>query len=276
MTEWLQAEWINKASRFPEKRIQTQTEDLFNPITKTKIKSFSSCYQKAAISKAGKQVATDIDRQIMGRLVVVSQTREVDLETLFGYKLSSVPLSLFNLDGTMRKCCKSDLLKELERDLAVDELEETDETTLTAIDFMVLVRIICTETSKCNTFGDLSDALFKAVTGMFKYGSKIDVVCDRYDIKDSIKGSERVPRGQVRMQEVKLFSESTPVPKQRSKLFSNPKNKQNIFNFVFNDWTVKARRLLKENEKLTLSGGFKDRQTALQITRHSQANIDAL
>ena len=78
------------------------------------------------------------------------------------------------------------------------------------------------------------------------------------------------------MQEVKIFSESTSVPKQRSKLLSDPKNKQNICNFVFNDWTVKARRLLKENEKLTLSGGFKDGQTALQITRHSQANIEAL
>ena len=78
------------------------------------------------------------------------------------------------------------------------------------------------------------------------------------------------------MQEVKSFSESTPIPKQRSKLLSDPKNKQNICNFVFNDWTVKARRLLKENETLTLSGGFKDGQTALQITRHNQANIDAL
>ena len=173
----------------------------------------------------------------------------------------------------MRKCCKSDLLKELERDLAVDELEETDETELTVIDFMVLVRMICTETSKCNTVGDLSDALLKLVTGMFKYGSNVDVVCDCYDIKDSIKGSERVRLGQVRMQEVKIFSESTPISKQRSKLLSNPKNKQNICNFVFNDWTVKARRLLKEN---ALFGGFKDGQTALQITRHSQANIDAL
>ena len=84
----------------------------------------------------------------MGRLAIVSQTREVDLETLFGYELSSVPLSLFNPDMTMRKFCKSDLFKELERDLAVDELEETDETTLTVIDFMVLVRMICMETSK--------------------------------------------------------------------------------------------------------------------------------
>ena len=79
----------------------------------------------------------------------------------------------------------------------MDELEETDETTLTVINFMVLVRMICTESSKCNTYGDLSGALLKAVTGMFKYDSNADVVCDRYDIKDSIKGSERVRRGQV-------------------------------------------------------------------------------
>ena len=181
----------------------------------------------------------------MGRSVVVSQTREVDLETLFGYELSSVPLSLSNPDGTMRKCCKSGLLKELEKDLAVDEFEETDETTLTGIDFMVLVRMICTETSKYNTFGDLSDALLKDVTGTFKYGSNVDVVCDRYDIKDSIKSSERVRRGQVRMQEVKIFTESTPILKQRSELLSYPKNKQNICNFVLMIWTVKARRLLK-------------------------------
>ena len=78
------------------------------------------------------------------------------------------------------------------------------------------------------------------------------------------------------MQEVKNFIEGTPIPKQRSKLLSDPKNKQNIYNFVFNDWTVNTRQLLKENEKLTLFGGFEDGQTALQIMRHSQANIDAL
>ena len=104
--------WLNsckqsgsiKLKNFLNKRIQTQTEDLFDPITKTKIKSFSSCYQKAAITKAGKLVATDIDSQIMGRLVVVSQTREVDL---FGYELSSVPLSIFNpiLPGGGGKIC---------------------------------------------------------------------------------------------------------------------------------------------------------------------------
>ena len=146
--------WLNgcKQSRsiwlknFLKKRIQTQTEDLFDSLTKTKIRTFSSCYQIAAISKAGKLAATDIDRQIMGRLVAVSQTREVDLETLFGYEL----LRICSLESFYPQWNDEEvLLKDLERDLAVDELEETDETTLTVIDFMVLVRMICTEIYLC-------------------------------------------------------------------------------------------------------------------------------
>ena len=57
--------WLNgckqsgsiKLEDFLKKKIQTQTEDLFDPITKTKLKSFSSCYQKSPISKAGNLVA---------------------------------------------------------------------------------------------------------------------------------------------------------------------------------------------------------------------------
>ena len=87
--------WLNgckqsgsiKLKDFMKKELKPKLKTFLNPITKTKIKSISSSYQKAAISKAGKLVATDIDHQIMGRLVIVSQTREVDLEMLFGYEL---------------------------------------------------------------------------------------------------------------------------------------------------------------------------------------------
>ena len=113
---------------------------------------------------------------------------------------------------------------------------------------MVLVRMICTETSKCKTFGELSDALLKAVMGMFKYGDNVDDVCDRYDVKDSIKGSEQARRGQVKMQEIKILSEHTPLPKQRSKLLSKPKNKENIRNFVFDQWTIKTAKQLNEGQ----------------------------
>ena len=76
----------------------------------------------------------------------------------------------------MRKCCKSDLLKEIERYFATENLEDNEKSTLTVIDFTVLVCRICTETPKCKTFGELSHALLKAVTGMFNYGDNVDTV----------------------------------------------------------------------------------------------------
>ena len=218
----------------------------------------------------------EIDRHIMSRLVIVSQTRDTDLETLFAYELSAVPLSLFNPDGTMKKCCKSDLLKEIEGDFTVENLEDNEKSTLTVIDCMVLVRMICTETSMCKTFGELSDALLKAVMGMLKNGDNVDVVCDRDYIKDSIKGSERARRSQVKMQEIKILSEHMPLQKQRSKLLLNPKNKENICNFVFNQWTIKAATQLNEGQSLVLSGGYEEGLTAMRVTCQGKIAIDAL
>ena len=39
----------------------------------------------------------------------------------------------------MGKCCKSDLLKEIERYFTTENLEDNEKSTLTLIDFMVLV-----------------------------------------------------------------------------------------------------------------------------------------
>ena len=88
---------------FVTKRLNTQEEEFFEPMTKNKIYSFATEKKKARVKKDGKIVSIDLDRQIMSRLVVISSTRDFDLQNLFEYKLSTVPLSLFNPHGTIRK-----------------------------------------------------------------------------------------------------------------------------------------------------------------------------
>ena len=59
--------------------------------------------------KKGEKITTlDIDRKIFHKLIVVSQTRDFDLKKLFGFELSNVPFVLFNPDGSMRTCTKSE------------------------------------------------------------------------------------------------------------------------------------------------------------------------
>ena len=107
------------------------------------------------------------------------------------FDLSTIPLSLFNTNGTIRKCNKSQPLREIEKGFAVEELADIKEELLTIIDFMVILRTIYTDSPKCQTFGDLSSTLLNTIFSMFKYGSNVAVVCDQYDVVDSIKTCER-------------------------------------------------------------------------------------
>ena len=167
-----------------KKRIHLQGVDIFDPITNNKVSNFSLLRNKAKVKKDGNVTTLDIDRKIFSKLIVVSQTRDFDLQKLFEFELSSVPLALFNPDGSMRKCTKSEFLKEIESGLAVEEIDIVPGSSAVIIDFMVLVRMVCTDTSKCKTFGELSETLVSVIFGMYTVASRIDVVCDRYDVSD--------------------------------------------------------------------------------------------
>ena len=93
-------------------------------------------------------ISVDLDRQILSRLVVVSTTRDFDLQNLLEFELSIVPLSLFNTDGTIRKCNKNQLFREMEKEFAVEELADIEEESFTIVDFMVILRMICTDNLK--------------------------------------------------------------------------------------------------------------------------------
>ena len=238
-----------------EPRIQLQNKDFFEPITKNKVANFSPLRNKIKMKKDEKVTTLDIDRKIFSKLIVVSQTRDFDLKKLFEYELSNVPLALFNPDGSMRTCTKS----EIERSLSVKELDDIDGLSAVIIDFMVLLRMVCTDTAKRKSFGELSDMIFR----MYRVASRIDVVCDRYDMEDSIKPAERTRRRMFHTQEIQVQSTNTPLPKQRIKM-SNPRNKENIA-----DWIDKGKTKLRESQKLVLAGGFRNGRESIILTRDS-------
>ena len=104
---------------------------------------------------------------MFSKLIVVSQTRDFDLKKLFEYELSNVPLALFNPDGSMSKCTKSELLNEIEGSLSVEEPDDIDGLSALIIDFMVLLRMVCTDTTKRKSFGELSDTILNMIFSSF-------------------------------------------------------------------------------------------------------------
>ena len=107
----------NQFEKFVEKRINSNEEDFYKAVTRNDLKTFTSLQKKSKSMSKSKQkrMNVNVDRQLFERLLVISKDRDVDVEVLFTYELSSVPLSLFNFDGSMVKCNKSKLLEKLEK-----------------------------------------------------------------------------------------------------------------------------------------------------------------
>ena len=72
------------------------------PITKMKLKTFASLSEPLESEKSKeKQTVINADRQLWNRLTIASKAETLSLK--MSYELSSVPLSLSTLDGSLRK-----------------------------------------------------------------------------------------------------------------------------------------------------------------------------
>ena len=189
------------------------------------------------------------------------------------YELTPVPLSIFNLDSSLRTQ-KHTILKWIEKDLSVPDLPVSNEPTLAVIDLMMLLRMVCTDTSECQTFGALSDGLLNIISGLgCKYTA---VIGDNHTDEESIKSSERARGGNVQMQENRNPTRATHLPKQCLKMLSNPKNKANIANFLLTDWIKKCKNELPEGHEIYLSSGFHDMKRVVKVVLGSQSEIKEL
>ena len=105
---------------------------------------------------------------------------------VLSYELSPVPLTLRNLNFTLRKPNKAALLHELEiENQGLPMIPDSSRKTVTVPDIMALVQSITK--GKKTTFGQLADSLCDMVLSPFAYSACVHVVPDRYDISDSIK-----------------------------------------------------------------------------------------
>ena len=258
--------------KFINSRLLCQEKDFFDPVQKPKISTFTTL-NKPLVSKQ-KQTAQsiNIDRQIFSRLAVIGQNRETDISNLLKYELAPVPLTLFHLDGSLKKTAKNAALTWLhDEHLSIQELPPFQGKTFLIIDFMMLLRMVCTETNDCQTFGQLSDNLLNIV--LSHNMTYIAVVGDDYTKSHSIKGAERSRRGAVEMQEIRNPQRTTTLPRQRKKMFTNIKTKANIANFLMEDWLQQGQERLQGGQQLYLSGGFKDPKRAKVVIRGYEKDV---
>ena len=85
---------------FVEQRINSNAVGFWEPIPNMKIKTFSSANKKIQVKSSDKLVTVNADRDLFGRLLIVSNTQQIFLKDVLSFELSLVPYSLANADGS--------------------------------------------------------------------------------------------------------------------------------------------------------------------------------
>ena len=123
----------------------------------------------------------------MQRLLNAQQSgRNVDMSSILKHKLSRVPLSLANTDGTLNSNSKSALLGILSTGVEIATAVSSPYVSNDMVGACVLIdgHVLIQNLEKpagCRTFSDYADIFSKSIFPHFSQGAaRVDVVFDRY------------------------------------------------------------------------------------------------
>ena len=268
-------------AKFVEERLNLCKTQLSIPIKRFKLKTFANVHPTKNKRSVTKVKAIDADRELFGRLVVISKDRKVDLKKFFEYELSDVPLALANDDGSLSKTNKAQTLRDLESyapsiesfDSFVDDPERDLQETAVFIDYMAVVQILSVK-GGIRTFGQLVSEVIKFIKRGFLEGNCVHVISDRYDYEESIEAGERKRRGaNMNAPEIKVKARDQVFPSSLRAFLSNPKNKDNFNSFAFKEMVSVFKEELSEGQHLVLSGGFEDHEKVVHVFPESTKEL---
>ena len=193
------------------------------------------------------------------------------------HELTPIPHSLAHADGSLRKATKSNLLHLLETEVTTTEsLPLSAEAAAWIIDGMALVQK--NKPTLERNFGDYASSRFESVLKHFEKDKclRIDIVFDPYDVKNSIKSSERDRRRSSDGIYVHIHGPQTPLPKQWSKFLDEPRNKGNLASFLSTYWCEVGPDRVPDGKSLYLGSGFEGGNKVVCISNNGISNIETL
>ena len=84
----------------------TNTVDFFDPLPCPKFPTFKTLNKKVTSKPKQKKMSLNIEREVFSNLIIIAPKQAMDIPGVLAYELAPVPLSLFNLDDTMRRTTK--------------------------------------------------------------------------------------------------------------------------------------------------------------------------
>ena len=229
---------------------------IYKPVRKNNAPTFATLYQVVKHTKDIDQItAMKTDRNVLRRLITSYEAgRSVDLSSVLKHELLPVPVSLAEMNGTLRTGNKSELANVVTEDIDCPETIKLDATSsFLIIDGQALV-VALGKPDAAVTFGDLADTYVKTV---LKAGSEyhiIAVVFDRYR-DETIQGTTRTRHSKTARPIRRLVEgRDVPIPKNWSNFLSLADHKADLAHFLSDELCSHA----PVDKEIVFAGGFID------------------
>jgi hypothetical protein len=234
-----------QADNFLKENVAGKEPNIYAPIRKTNLRTFSSLGKKVTKStKNGEIVALMNSQALFSKMLLIAKSRDLDMEYVLKYSLRPFPSSLATIDGDLVKTPKAKLLHAVENDVTNATINELPTTSRACVlDGMAMFQSL---SPVPETFGALSEMMLaKTVNSAIHTNCKrVDFVIDRYP-QVSIKDLERNRRAVANdVHEIRIYSAQQNVPRQWKKFLSSGRNKE-LIKFLFNSWKSANESLLK-------------------------------
>lgn len=222
---------------FKEKRLHSEPPiyKFHDKMKKQKLKTFSELTKKQTFKLSDKDIVLKADRNLFGQMVLVAQSRNIDLEDVLAHPLGPIPWALATPEGTIRKTNKASLVKALTQNVSV--AEDIPSPSACIIDAMSIVQ----KTNGDNkTFSQIAESIFTLILQEGSGSARIDIIFDTYRA-NSIKQSERERRG---VQDGNQFRELHPGHRvqQWRRFLANNSNKSSLIHFLNQEWKTEKYR----------------------------------
>ena len=189
---------------FVQDRLTNSAVGSFETLPRLKLGKFEEV--KKTVNQGGKSFVLRADRNLFARLLVIGQSRQIDLRDLLTHELGPVPWSLATYDGSLAKTNKSALAKLLED--GVEILRNLTNASAVIVDAMAQPQTLPRIPDR---FIDLADVILSTVIKQAGEARRIDFVADQYP-SVSIKNIEREKRGRSGQLAVQIRSPQQLCP----------------------------------------------------------------
>ena len=230
---------LSALNTFIEERLVKKTTGFYEPIKKLKLSTFSKLKKSVKIKIQDKIVQFTAEKNIFGRIAMMSQHRNIDMKEIFAFPLGPVPWALADSMATLKKTNEAILMHELEKN--AEPNEEVLSNTCTVIDGMALVRMI---KRAGLTYEEFALKLLNTVLSSSSSSTRVDVVFDVYR-QISIKNAERARRKSSSLEFKKIVG--SQQMKQWTSFLSSVNNKTELITFTVKEWKKNSQLL---NDKL--------------------------